>query len=262
MQATCKRFVELAAQRDIPLAQTGFTLRLEETTIPRQVGLAGSSAIVTATLNALIEHYRVTDVAFPLPLRPSFVLSVETAELGINAGLQDRVIQVYEGCMYMDFAPELIYARGYGEYERLPTNRLPRLWLAFDKDPSNSGKIHADVKARWQRGDRDVHDAMRRIASLADEARTAILDSDYARLAAAMRENFKLRRQTYTDACLGEKNLQMVEIADALGFAAKFSGSGGAVVGICESEADWDRLEAAYASAGFAFERLRPHGPS
>ena len=44
----------------------------------------------------------------PLHVQPSLVLSVETDELGIVAGLQDRVIQVYEGLVYMDFAREVM----------------------------------------------------------------------------------------------------------------------------------------------------------
>ena len=42
-------------------------------------------------------------VEIPLEAQPSFVLSIERDELGIAAGLQDRVIQVYEGLVYMDF---------------------------------------------------------------------------------------------------------------------------------------------------------------
>ena len=56
------------------------------------------------------------------------------AELCIQAGLQDRVIQTYEGCMYMDFAQALLEERGYGEYVRLPIEHLPPLWLAYLSD--------------------------------------------------------------------------------------------------------------------------------
>ena len=38
--------------------------------------------------------------ALPQPLRPGLVLSAEQ-ELGITAGLQDRVIQEYEGVVFM-----------------------------------------------------------------------------------------------------------------------------------------------------------------
>ena len=42
------------------------------------------------------------------------------------AGLQDRVIQAYQGLVYMDFSRDLMDSRGYGEYERLDPALLPR----------------------------------------------------------------------------------------------------------------------------------------
>ncbi len=48
--------------------------------------------------------------------QPNLILSVEKEELGINAGLQDRVIQTYGGLLYMDFSKELLDERGYGDY--------------------------------------------------------------------------------------------------------------------------------------------------
>ena len=135
LQATCKRFYEHCTQAGIALAKRNFTLRYT-TNVPRQVrlcpralctcypassqpcfvcgthllqvGLAGSSAIITATLQCLMGFYGLTEADIPIPLQPSFVLSVEMDELFIQAGLQDRVIQTYEGCMYMDFSKELM----------------------------------------------------------------------------------------------------------------------------------------------------------
>jgi len=99
IKATIKRFVEHCRARGVTLHDRKFSVRYQ-TTIPRQVGLAGSSAIIVATLRCLMEFY---DVALPLETQPMFVLLVEQEELGITVGLQDRVIQVYEGLVYMDF---------------------------------------------------------------------------------------------------------------------------------------------------------------
>jgi glucuronokinase len=59
------------------------------------------------------------------------VLSVEMDELGINAGLQDRVIQTYGGCVYMNFDKELMERQGHGDYVEMDANKLPKLWLAY-----------------------------------------------------------------------------------------------------------------------------------
>ena len=101
VKATIKKFVEYCRGRHA-LHDRNFSIRYE-TNIPRQVGLAGSSAIIVATMRALMEFYQV---AIPLDVQPSFVLSVEKDELGIAAGLQDRVVQVYGGLVYMDFSRE------------------------------------------------------------------------------------------------------------------------------------------------------------
>ena len=162
--------------------------------------------------------------------------------------------------MFMDFAKELLEGRGYGDYSRIPTATLPPLWLAFVKDPSNSGKIHSDVKARWLAGEAAVVDAMASFASLTDRAREALLAGDAAALGDAMRENFRLRRAVYGDACLGADNIAMVELAAAHGAPAKFSGSGGAVVGLSTGEEQSAVLEAAFKQHGFGFVRLVPHG--
>ena len=59
--------------------------------------MAGSSAIVTATLKCLMAFFNLTEADLPKELQPQFILDVEKSELNISAGLQDRVIQVTLG---------------------------------------------------------------------------------------------------------------------------------------------------------------------
>ena len=125
VKATIKRFVEYCRGRHA-LHDRNFSIRYA-TNIPRQVGLAGSSAIIVATMRALMEFYQV---AIPLDVQPSFVLSVEREELGIAAGLQDRVIQVYGGLVFMDFTrDQMVEKNGLlcGRYEPLDPRLLPPL---------------------------------------------------------------------------------------------------------------------------------------
>ena len=67
---------------------------------------------------------------------------------GITAGLQDRVIQVYGGLVYMDFNKAHMDKNGYGLYKQLDTKLLENLSLILvvADDPSESGKIHASVR--------------------------------------------------------------------------------------------------------------------
>ena len=72
--------------------------------------------------------------------------------------------------------------------------------------------------------------------------------------------NFDQRRKLYGDACIGADNLRMVSIARAHGAAAKFSGSGGAIVGFCDDARRLGGLRAALEAADFVFTELRVQG--
>ena len=258
LQATCKKFYQYCSEKGIALYKRNFTLSYD-TNIPRQVGLAGSSAIVTATLKCLMQFYNLSENDMPKPIRASFILNVETSELFINAGLQDRVIQVYEGLVFMDFSKDLMEKQGYGNYESLSSASLPPLWLAYIADPSDSGKIHSNVRQRYDCGDTDVTEAMSKFAKLTDEAKTAILEKDWEQLASLMNQNFDLRRSIYTDDCLGALNLEMVDIARSHGSSAKFPGSGGAVVGLCSNEQSLMELKKDMQSRGFVICDIVPN---
>jgi len=259
--ATCKRFYEYCKEHTIELRHANCTIAYD-TNVPRQVGLAGSSAIITATVRALLAFHHITAAQLPLDELPTLVLSIETNELGINAGLQDRVIQAYGGLVFMDFERTHLEATGRGKYERLPLELLPPLWLAYLADPSDSGKIHSTVRARFDEGDAAVVAGMGRFADLTSNARSAILAGDYARLGELMDTNFALRRELYGDGALGAANLRMVEIAQRHGVPAKFPGSGGAVVGLAIPDAKaMTAMQHELERNGCVFTRLVPSPP-
>lgn len=261
LQATCKKFYQFCSEHGIALSKQNFTLKYD-TNIPRQVGLAGSSAIVSATLKCLMKFYNITDNDLPKPIRANFILNVETDELFITAGLQDRVVQVYEGLVYMDFSKHLMDERGYGEYIPLDMTDLPLFWLAYLGDPSDSGRIHSNVRQRWLNGESVVVEAMKSFADLTDQARAAFQCKDWPRLAQLMDENFELRRSIYTDDCLGPGNLKMVNLARQFGSAVKLPGSGGAVVGLFIDHGRLVEMKKAFQEAGCVFCLIVPYDPS
>lgn len=65
MTAALHRFHRLCADKGVSLPPRGFSMRYH-TTVPRQVGLAGSSAIVTAIVRALMAHYGAYGTRPPL----------------------------------------------------------------------------------------------------------------------------------------------------------------------------------------------------
>lgn len=247
LKATIKKFVEYCAAQRLPLHERNFSVR-HQSNIPRQVGLAGSSAIIVAALRCLMEFYQVS---IPQEVQPSLVRAVETDELGIAAGLQDRVAQVYEGLVYMDFGPEQMHEdRGYqcGRYEPLDPTLLPPLYVAYDANVSEPTEVfHNDIRERFRRGEPRVVQAMAKFAALAAEAKQALLQRDTERLHILMNENFDTRSAIYQ---LPEMHLRMIRTARDVGASAKFAGSGGAIIGIYRDEAMFDRLRAALGAIG------------
>jgi glucuronokinase len=240
VKATIRRFFDYCSRQQLKLHDRNFSIRYESQ-IPRQVGLAGSSAIIVATLRCLMEFYEVT---IPIELQPSLALSVETEELGIAAGLQDRVIQVYEGVVYMNFGRDRMREQAglrYGVYERLDPKMLPPVYIAYKADVSEPTEVfHNDIRSRYQRGERAVVEAMTKFASLAAEAREALRDRDTTRLSSLMDTNFDTRRSIYQ---LPHGQVEMIECARRIGASAKFAGSGGAIVGIYRDDAMFQALE-------------------
>jgi glucuronokinase len=247
VKATIKKFAEYCRRHNLPLHERNFSVR-HRSDIPRQVGLAGSSAIIVATLRCLMEFY---GAAIPREVQPSLALSVETEELGITAGLQDRVIQVFEGLVYMDFAPERMHEQGgylCGAYEPLDPALLPPLYLAYSVDASEPTEVfHNDIRGRFNRGEPAVVRAMGKLASLAAQAREALYARDGERLAALMNANFDMRRSIYQ---LPARQVEMVEVARRVGASAKFAGSGGAILGTCRDEPMFQELQAALGTIG------------
>lgn len=226
IKASIKTFCHYCDQENIRLANKNFSIRYTSS-IPRQIGLAGSSAIITAAMRALMQFY---EVEIPLPVLPNLVLAVETKELGINAGLQDRVIQAYEGCVYMDFDKALMARQGYGTYERLDPGLLPKLYMAYKTDQSKvSGAVLSDIKSRYDKGDPEVIETLAEIASLAEQGKVAIAAGDVKTLNRLINRNFDLRRKIMQ---ISASNLELIETARACGASSKFTGSGGSIIGI------------------------------
>lgn len=255
LMAIVKIFHNYCKENNITLHGGNFTLSYD-TNIPRQTGLSGSSAIVSSALSCLLDFYKVRHL-IKVEVRPNLVLNAEK-ELGIVAGLQDRVAQVYGGVVYMDFGKKHMDELGHGIYTPMDVDLLPPLYLIYAENPSDSGKVHSTVRQRWLEGDEFIRSTIEEVANIAVEGRKALLEKDYNKLAALMNHNFDLRRRMFGDDALGAMNIEMVEIARRVGAASKFTGSGGAVVVFCpDGPSQVKQLEDACHSAGFTFQPIK-----
>ncbi len=238
LKATIKKFLEHTRSHRIVLDHRNFTIRYRSN-IPHRLGLAGSSAIITACMRALMQFYRIQ---IPKPQLANIILSVETEELDIGAGLQDRVAQVYEEPVYMDFDKTYFDKMGYGHYETFDASLLRNLYIAYRTDLGQGSEvIHNDLRKRFERGDKQVVDAMKEFGEITVRARACLAAGNLQELGALMQSNFELRKSIMQ---ISAKNQEMVELARALGSPAKFTGSGGAIIGIYQDDAMFDQLQA------------------
>ena len=250
MKAVAKLFFLYCRERGIALPNKNFTVRYTSN-IPRLVGLSGSSAICTAMLKALQQFYEVT---IPLEEAPTLCLEAERDELGIQCGLQDRVIQMYEGCVFMDFDQKLVESTGHGRYERIDPALLPRLYVAYDPRRAEvSGTYHKKLRVLFEEKKPDILAAMSEFADIAQKGRDALLAGRRDELPALVNANFDLRDRIFNVA---PANRTMVMTARSTGVSAKFAGSGGAIVGTYEDDAQFSRLSAALATIGC--QTIRP----
>ena len=72
-----------------------------------------------------------------------------------------------------------------------------------------------------------------------------------------MDENFDLRRKIYGDRVIGPENLRMIDIARSAGAPAKFSGSGGAIIGLYSNEAQYGEIAKVARGEGFKVYKIR-----
>jgi glucuronokinase len=218
--ATVQRFA-----RDYAPAAAGTTVRWS-TTIPRGVGLGGSSAIVIAVLRALCSLH---DVVLARSQLAELALAVEVEELGIAAGLQDRVTQAYEGVVFMDFgaAP--------ARYETLDPSLLPPLLVGWRCDSGGeSGAVHGPLRQRFEAGEPLAIDALHELANLARRGRDALVQGDAAEFARCVEGSLDQRRRMLA---LDPRHVEMVQCARACGASVNYAGSGGAIVAVCRGAA-------------------------
>jgi len=237
LKATIKIFYEYCKKNNLKLDNRNFTIRYDSN-IPLRLGLAGSSAIITAGLKALTAFF---NIPVPEPVFANLVLAVETDELGISAGLQDRVAQAYETPVFMDFNKDIMDRQGFGKYEKVDPRKFPPFYIAFRKNLSEGTEVvHNNLRARFEIGDPKVLQAVLRWGQITVEFCEAMKKGDHQKMHTLINENFDLRRKTVH---ISRGNIYMVELARSTGASAKFTGSGGAIIGTYADEKMYSRLK-------------------
>lgn len=203
-----------------------------ETTIPRSVGLAGSSAIVIATIRAL-DAWTGTglsndDVA-------AMCHTVERSDLNIAGGWQDQISQSHmtRDPLLMEFGQPL-------QHRSVPAKDVP-LFLAWSRTAAEPSQVvHSDLQSRAD----EVDAVMTELAGWARFGADALTAGSTHDLKTAMNASFDLRE---TVQPIRREHKAMITAARDAGAACNFAGSGGAIIGVVpkDPEAFADAMAAA-----------------
>lgn len=245
------RFSVRAADPDLDrvLTQTarGFAAAIERpkdvtlsatTTIPRSVGLGGSSALIIATLRVLAA---TIDHRFDPVQLAELALAIERERLGVEAGLQDRLIQSVGQLVSMTFEPV--------GFERLePAGDLPLFIAWSEAGAETSDTVHRSLRRRFDAGDPHVVASMHGLADQAKNAAGAIKAGDHELLGNAMNRTFEIRSLMID---IDTNTQSLIDLAVGAGAAANSAGSGGSIVGLANDRAHLDDLEQIFSEHGF-----------
>ena len=237
IKAAMKVFFSFCKENEIALHNQNFSISYH-TDIPRSLGLAGSSALITATMRSLMKYYNVQIDNASLS---NLILSAEVDELGIAAGLQDRVAQSYAHPIYMDFDKSYIEKHGHGRYVSIDPGLFPPFYIAYRiSNSETSEKAHGNLKSRSNEKDATFYKKINELADLTDNFYQKLKEGDQAQLGHLMNTNFDIRKQLMP---ISAPNQKLIDIARKCGVSAKFTGSGGAIVGTYQNEEQIEALK-------------------
>ena len=199
------------------------------TDIPMQAGLAGSTAMLTSIVGALLA---LTDRRLSRYETAEIVRHIEYTRMGCVCGFQDAYMAVFGGLRYMDF-------RGKNSFDTYVDERpLATIESLADDTPStlpfvlahtgvkhHSGTVHGSPRERWRAGEAAFVDGYAEVATLAGLGKVALLRRDWQALAAAINRNHAIVRDLGGS---GDANEAMIAAALGSGaIGAKLAGAGG-----------------------------------
>lgn len=226
------------------------------TQIPIRAGLAGSTAILTVILKAVLEYTGRTAVSSEVA---ELARSTEFDILNITCGFQDHYMIAFGGVNYMDFRgkePGAPQPHPWATIEPISIDGCS-LILGHTGIQRVSGSVHKGLRERWIEGDRAVVDGYLRISTLAREGKKAIFQRNWPLLGKLMNENHAIQRDLGGSGDANERLIKAALDGGALGAKLAGAGAGGTIISLCEDpERVMESLEAVGA------ERAWPVQPS
>ncbi len=233
---------------------TGLGVHLTWTTsIPRSVGLAGSSALAVGAIEATAGLW---GVQLDRRVTAALALSAERDVLGIASGWQDRIVQSFRTAVLVDASMmDVVDGVGVPRVRSLADSaerdlaHLPLVVGWCEADGSSSEDYHGPLRTAGE----SLEGPMSELARLARSAFVAASVGDIVALAAAVDAGWQIRQE---HAPLRPDHAALVERMRTEGFSATTPGSGGAVVAVCVDETEATRAVGVLEAAGCTARRF------
>jgi len=222
-----------------------------ESEIPMRSGLAGSTALVVALLQAMLAWQGESKNTYRLAEMSRYV---ELNYLKVVCGYQDAYMCSFGGLNYMDFRGKQFYREAEAELfatiEPLSAYvpKLPFV-LAFTGVQHASSTVHKPLRERWLEGESAVVESYRRITEIARMGKKAVIIANWPLLGRLMNENHTIQRNLGGSGESNERLIAAALAAGALGAKLAGAGDGGTIITLWPWP-DSTKLEAALREAG------------
>jgi galactokinase/mevalonate kinase-like predicted kinase len=222
-----------------------------ESEIPIRSGLAGSTALVVALLQALLAWQNERRSWYRLAEQARYV---ELHYLKVVCGYQDAYMCTFGGLNYMDFRGKQFYrqeeAELFATIEPLGpyVPELPFV-LGFTGVEHASSAVHKPIRERWLEGETGVVRGYERITEIARAGKKAMLVGDWPLMGRLMKENHAIQRDLGGSGDSNERLIAAALQAGALGAKLAGAGDGGTIIALWPW-ADASPLEEALRRAG------------
>ncbi|MGD9093915.1 MAG: galactokinase family protein [Anaerolineales bacterium] len=219
--------------------------------IPIRSGMAGSTALVVALLQAFLTWLGEENSLYRLAERARYI---ELNYLKVVCGYQDAYMCAFGGLNYMDFGGKQFYKEAESELfatiEPLSDYvvTLPFV-LAHTGLQHASGAVHKPIRQRWLEGETEVVEGYTRITEIARNGKKALLTEDWPMLGRLMNENHAIQRDLGGSGESNEKLIRTALQAGAPGAKLAGAGHGGTIIALWPWS-DSSKLEEALLGAG------------
>lgn len=203
-----------------------------KTDIPRQAGMAGSTALLSAIMAVVM---KALDKDYSRYYFAETNRIIELRYMKTHCGYQDAYMTTFGGLDFLDFRGKAYYRsldkEVYAAVEKMEVDELPFI-LAHTGIKHHSGDFHKPIRERWLEGEKDVIEGYEKITEIALEGKRALLDGNWERLGKLMNRNHQIQDSlSYS----GDQNNKLIDAAlegGALGAKLAGAGGGGTIIAL------------------------------